>query len=60
MQRTASTLAAAALTLWAVVGITQQQQRQPAAAAAPAPRVTAPAAPSALGDFRTLSRYPGP
>lgn len=69
MQRTASTLAAAALTLWALVGITAQQQRQPAAAgersstltaAAPAPRVTAPAAPSALGDFRTLSRYPGP
>jgi hypothetical protein len=59
MQRTASTLAAAALTLWALVGITAQQQRQPAAAAAPAPRVTASAAPSALGDFRTLSRYPG-
>ena len=59
MQRTASTLAAAALTLWALVALTQQQQRQPAAAAAPAPRVTAPAAPSALGDVRTLSRYPG-
>ena len=58
MTRTASTIAAAALTLWALVGITAQQQRQPAAAA-PAPRVTAPAAPSALGDFRTLSRYPG-
>lgn len=60
MQRTASTLAAALLSLWAMAGITQQQQSQPAAAATPAPRVTAPAAPSALGDFRTLSRYPGP
>ena len=61
MQRTASTLAAALLSLWALAGITQQQQSQPAAAAAtPAPRVTAPAAASALGDFRTLSRYPGP
>lgn len=62
MQRTASTLAAAALTLWALVALSQQQQRQPAAAA-PSPRVAAPAAPwapSALGDFRTLSRYPGP
>ncbi len=59
MQRTASTLAAAALTLWALVGLASQQQRQPAAAATPAPLVTAPAAPSALGDFRTLSRYPG-
>lgn len=60
MQRTAPTLAAALLSLWALAGITQQQQSQPAAAAAtPAPRVTAPAA-SALGDFRTLSRYPGP
>ena len=57
MQRTASTLAAAALTLWALVGIAAQQQ-QPAPAAAP--RVTAPAAASALGDHRTLSRYPGP
>jgi hypothetical protein len=63
MQRTASTLAAAALTLWALVGLASQQQRQPAAAATPAPLVTAPAAPaapSALGDIRTLSRYPGP
>ena len=60
MQRTAPTLAAALLSLWALAGITQQQQSQPAAAAAPAPRVTAPAAASALGDFRTLSRYPGP
>lgn len=60
MTRTASTLAAAALTLWALVGITAQQQRQPAAAATPAPRVTVRmVAPSALGDFRTLSRYPG-
>lgn len=60
MTRTASTLAAAALTLWALVGIAAQQQ-QPAAAPAPAaaPRVTAPAAASALGDYRTLSRYPG-
>jgi hypothetical protein len=59
MQRTASTLAAAALTLWALVGIAAQQQ-QPAAPAQPAaPRVTAPAATSALGDHRTLSRYPG-
>jgi len=55
MRSTASTLAAAALTLWALVGLASQQQRQPAAA----PLVTAPAAPSALGDFRTLSRYPG-
>jgi hypothetical protein len=60
MERTASTIAAALLTVWALAGITQQQQRQPAAAAAPAPRVTAPAAASALGDYRTLSRYPGP
>jgi hypothetical protein len=65
MQRTASTLAAAALTLWALVGIAaQQQQQQPAPAPAPAqpaaPRVSAPAAASALGDYRTLSRYPGP
>ena len=59
MTRAASTLAAAALTLWALVGITAQQQHQPATAATPAPRVTAPAAASALGDFRTLSRYPG-
>ena len=59
MTRAASTLAAAALTLWALAGITQQQQHQPATAATPAPLVTAPAAPSALGDFRTLSRYPG-
>ena len=61
MTRTASTLAAAALTLWALVGIAAQQQ-QPAAVPAPAPaapRVTAPAAASALGDHRTLSRYPG-
>jgi hypothetical protein len=55
----ASTLAAALLSLWALVALSQQQQRQPAAAA-PAPRVAAPWAPSALGDFRTLSRYPGP
>jgi hypothetical protein len=55
----ASTLAAALLTLWALVALSQQQQRQPAAAA-PAPRVATPWAPSALGDFRTLSRYPGP
>ena len=62
MTRTASTLAAAALTLWALVGIAaQQQQPAPAAPAQPAaPRVTAPAAASALGDYRTLSRYPGP
>ena len=63
MQRTASTLAAAALTLWALVGIAaQQQQQQPAPAPAQpaAPRVSAPAATSALGDHRTLSRYPGP
>jgi len=56
MQRTASTLAAALLSLWALAGINQQQQQQqhqPAAAAAPA-------AASAMGDFRTLSRYPGP
>ena len=53
MQRTASTLAAALLSLWALAGINQQQQHQPAAAAAPA-------AASAMGDFRTLSRYPGP
>jgi hypothetical protein len=57
MQRAASTIAAALLTVWALVGVTQQQQRQPAAAAAS--RVIAPAAPSALGDVRTLSRYPG-
>ena len=62
MQRTASTLAAAALTLWALVGIAaqQQQQQQPAPAQPAAPRVSAPAATSALGDHRTLSRYPGP
>ena len=61
MQRTASTLAAAALTLWALVGIAaQQQQPAPAPAPAAAPRVSAPAAASALGDHRTLSRYPGP
>ena len=60
MQRTASTLAAAALTLWALVGIAAQQQQQPAPAQPAAPRVTAPAAASALGDYRTLSRYPGP
>ena len=59
MQRTASTLAAAALTLWALVGIAAQQQQQPAPAPAAAPRVSAPAAASALGDYRTLSRYPG-
>lgn len=59
MTRTASTLAAAALTLWALVGIASQRQPLPAAATTPAPRVTASAAPSALGDFRTLSRYPG-
>ena len=83
MERTASTIAAALLTVWALVAITQQrqplpaaattqqrqplpaaattQQRQPlpAAATTPAPLVAAPAAPSALGDFRTLSRYPG-
>lgn len=57
MQRTASTIAAALLTVWALAGITQQQRHKPAAAAAS--RVTAPAAPSALGDVRTLSRYPG-
>jgi len=57
--RAASTLAAAALTLWALVGIAAQQQ-QPAPAPAAAPRVAAPAAASALGDYRTLSRYPGP
>lgn len=63
MERTASTIAAALLTVWALVAITQQRQPLPAAATTPAPLVTAPAAPaaaSALGDFRTLSRYPGP
>jgi hypothetical protein len=60
MERTASTIAAALLTVWALAGITQQQQQQPAAAQPAAPRVTAPAAASALGDHRTLSRYPGP
>ena len=62
MHRTAPTLAAVALVLWALVGINQQSQPQPAAAALPVSPVTAPAAPaapSALGDLRTLSRYPG-
>lgn len=67
MERTASTIAAALLTVWALVAITQQRQPLPAAATTPAPLVAAPAAPlvaapaaaSALGDFRTLSRYPG-
>lgn len=59
MERTASTIAAALLTVWALVAITQQRQPLPAAATTPAPLVAAPAAASALGDFRTLSRYPG-
>lgn len=59
MERTASTIAAALLTVWALVGLAGQRQPLPAAATTPAPLVTAPAAPSALGDIRTLSRYPG-
>ena len=59
MHRTAPTLAAALLTLWALVSVNQQSQPKPAAAGLPVSPVTAPAAPSALGDLRTLSRYPG-
>jgi hypothetical protein len=59
MERTASTIAAALLTVWALVGLASQRQPLPAAATTPAPLVAAPAAPSALGDIRTLSRYPG-
>ncbi len=54
--------AAGLLTLWALVGLADQPKPAPASLA-PAPALSpagAPAAPSALGDFRTLSRYPGP
>jgi len=62
MAATASTIAAALLTLWALVSLADQP-KPPPAPLAPAPALSpagAPAAPSALGDFRTLSRYPGP
>lgn len=57
MRSTVSALAAGLLTFWALVALADRPQ--PPAAATPAPRVTAPAAPSALGDLSTLSRYPG-
>lgn len=59
MRSTASALSAGLLTLWALVALADKPAPAPAAATTPAPLVTAPAAPSALGDFRTLSRYPG-
>jgi hypothetical protein len=57
MHATASTIAAALLTAWALVAAADRPapRPQPAAATAPAQQVTA----SALGDIRTLNRYPG-
>jgi hypothetical protein len=62
MASAASALAAGLLTLWALVALADKPAPQPlpTAATTPAPRVPAPAAPSALGDVRTLNRYPGP
>lgn len=60
MHATASALSAGLLTLWALVALADKPAPPPAAATTPAPLVTAPAAPSALGDLNTLSRYPGP
>jgi hypothetical protein len=56
MAATASTIAAALLSLWALVSLADQPKPAPAPLA---PAAAAPAAHSALGDFRTLSRYPG-
>ena len=56
MAATASTIAAALLGLWALVSLADQPKPAPAPLA---PAAAAPAAHSALGDFRTLSRYPG-
>ena len=60
MKSAASALAAGLLTFWALVALADRPKPQPPAAATPAPRVTAPAAPSALGDLSTLDRFPGP
>lgn len=59
MRSTTSALAAGLLTFWALVALADRPQAQLPTAATPAPLVTAPAAPSALGDISTLSRYPG-
>lgn len=59
MRSTTSALAAGLLTFWALVALADRPQPQPPTAATPAPLVTAPAAPSALGDLSTLGRYPG-
>lgn len=60
MRNATSALAAGLLTFWALVALADRPRPQPPAAAMPAPRVTAPAAPSALGDLSTLDRFPGP
>jgi len=54
--------AAGLLALWSLAGLADRP-KPPPASLAPAPALSpaaAPAAPSALGDFRTLSHYPGP
>lgn len=60
MHRTASTLAAAALTFWALVALADRPARQPIQQQpAPRPAAVVPE-PWQHPDPRTISRFPGP